>query len=89
MDGVELEFQDEALEKIAELALEKDVGARGLRGIVEGIMMPLLYEIPSKDNVGKCIITPAFIEGTGEVIYQRPRKTPAEKPKKVQKIKEG
>jgi ATP-dependent Clp protease ATP-binding subunit ClpX len=56
-DDVEVEFQDEALEEIAKLALERKTGARGLRSIVEETMMDIMYELPSDDNVKKCIIT--------------------------------
>lgn len=70
LDGIDLEFNDEALEKIAALAEEKGVGARGLRGIIEKIMLPLQYELPAKDDVGKCIITKEFIEGEAEVTLE-------------------
>ncbi len=58
MDGVELEFTDDALRAIAQKAIELKTGARGLRSVIEGIMMNIMYEIPSLDNVEKCIITP-------------------------------
>ena len=70
LDGMELEFNDEALEKIASMAEQKGVGARGLRGIIEKIMLPLQYELPGKDDVEKCIITKEFIEGDDEVILE-------------------
>ncbi|MDI9419175.1 MAG: ATP-dependent Clp protease ATP-binding subunit ClpX [Firmicutes bacterium] len=57
MDGVELEFQDEALEAIAELALEQKTGARGLRSILESILQDTMYLIPSENDVKKCVIT--------------------------------
>lgn len=57
LDGVELEFQDEALREIAKKALELKTGARGLRSIVEKIMLDVMYEIPSRDDIAKCIIT--------------------------------
>ena len=71
LDGVELEFTDEALDKIAEIAVEKDVGARGLRGIIESIMLPLQYITPSEKNLEKCIITKDYInkEKDVELIY--------------------
>jgi len=57
MDGVELEFQDEALEAIADLALEQKTGARGLRSILEGILQDTMYLVPSESDVKKCVIT--------------------------------
>jgi ATP-dependent Clp protease ATP-binding subunit ClpX len=56
MDGVELEFTDDAVEKIAELAIERSTGARGLRAILEDIMLDIMYEIPSRKDIVKCII---------------------------------
>lgn len=70
LDGIDLEFNDEALEKIATMAEEKGVGARGLRGIIEKIMLPLQYELPARDDVDKCIITKELIEGSAEVILE-------------------
>ncbi len=67
LDGMDLEFSDDALETIAELAQSKGVGARGLRGIIEKIMLPLQYELPASNDIEKCIITKAFIEGNEDV----------------------
>ncbi len=64
MDNVELEFTDEALRSIAKKAIELKTGARGLRSVIEGIMMNIMYEIPSLDNVEKCVITPEAVEKT-------------------------
>lgn len=57
MDGVTLEFQDDALTAIADLTLEKNTGARGLRAIMEKTLLPIMYEIPSDNHVSKVIIT--------------------------------
>ncbi|MBR2570919.1 MAG: ATP-dependent Clp protease ATP-binding subunit ClpX [Clostridia bacterium] len=57
MDGVELEFTDGALRAIAQLALKRKSGARGLRAIIEDVMLDTMFEIPSEEKVGKCIIT--------------------------------
>ncbi len=57
MDGVELSFTDEALRAIASLALKRKSGARGLRAIIEGVMLDTMYDLPGKDTVRKCIIT--------------------------------
>ncbi|GAA0294642.1 ATP-dependent Clp protease ATP-binding subunit ClpX [Gracilibacillus halotolerans] len=57
IDGVELEFEQEALEAIAKKAIERKTGARGLRSIIEEIMLEIMFEIPSRDDIKKCIIT--------------------------------
>lgn len=57
MDGVALEFEDEALAEIAKLAIERKTGARGLRAIIEAIMLDVMYEIPSRTDIKKCVIT--------------------------------
>ena len=65
LDEVKLEFDDSALEAIAEKALEKDTGARALRAIIEEFMLDIMYEIPKDDNIGRVTITREYIEGTG------------------------
>lgn len=70
LDGIKLDFSEDALAYIAQSAKEKGVGARGLRGIIEKIMLPLQYELPSKNGVRKCIITKDFIEGNEEVTLE-------------------
>ncbi len=67
MDGIELEFKDEAFRAIAHLAIERQTGARGLRSILEGIMMRPMYELPSEKNIRKVIITPEFVRGEAEL----------------------
>jgi len=57
LDGVALEFQPEALKYIAQEATKRNTGARGLRAILEQIMLDVMYEIPSRDDISKCIIT--------------------------------
>ncbi|UAC47440.1 ATP-dependent protease ATP-binding subunit ClpX [Bacillus aquiflavi] len=57
LDNVTLEFEDEALAEIAKKAIERKTGARGLRSIIEGIMLDVMYELPSRDDIEKCIIT--------------------------------
>lgn len=57
LDGVELEFEQEALEEIAKKAIERKTGARGLRSIIEEIMLDIMFELPSRDDIKKCIIT--------------------------------
>ena len=57
MDGVELEFTDEALRAIAHQAIERKSGARGLRAIIEGILLDIMFELPVRDDVKKCVVT--------------------------------
>ena len=61
LDGVELEFDKDALYAIAEEAMERKTGARGLRSIIEKATLDLMYEIPSDDRVAKCVITKEVI----------------------------
>ena len=70
MDEVLLEFNDEALEAIAEKAMEKKTGARALRSTLEEYMTDLMYEIPKDDNVGKVTITAEYINKTGIPIIE-------------------
>lgn len=65
LDEVKLCFDDDALEAIAEKAMEKDTGARALRAIIEELMLDIMYEIPKDDNIGRVTITRDYIEGTG------------------------
>ena len=66
LDGVELNFEDDALQLVAKKSLERRTGARGLRAIMEGSLMDLMYKIPSDDTIRKCTITKDVVEGTGE-----------------------
>lgn len=61
MDDVVLEFEDAALDAIAEEALKRNAGARGLRAIIEEIMRNVMYDVPSRDDVKKCIVTEATV----------------------------
>ena len=65
LDEVKLEFDDSALEAIADKAMEKDTGARALRAIIEEFMLDIMYEIPKDDNIGQVTITGDYIRGTG------------------------
>ena len=65
LDEVKLNFDDGALEAIAEKALERETGARALRSIIEEFMLDIMYEIPKDDNIGTVTITREYIEGTG------------------------
>lgn len=61
LDDVELEFEDEALVEIAKLAIERKTGARGLRSIIEATMLDVMFELPSREDIKKCVITAATI----------------------------
>jgi ATP-dependent Clp protease ATP-binding subunit ClpX len=80
LDGVELEFEEEALKAIAKETMNRKTGARGLRAIIEKAVTDLMYEVPSNEEIAKCVITREVVEGTGEpeIIYSdtpRPRKS--------------
>ncbi len=85
MDEVELEFDDEALDAIADKAIERKIGARGLRSILESTMMDVMYEIPSDDTIGKVKITKAAVEEGAKPEITHRDKTP-EKPEKESKL---
>ena len=65
MDEVELRFDEDALEWIAEEALKKETGARALRAIIEDFMLDIMYEIPKDSNIGTVTITRAYLEKHG------------------------
>ena len=62
MDGVELEFEDDALKAIAHKAAERKTGARGLKAIIEEVMEDIMYEVPSMEKVERCVITEKVVE---------------------------
>ncbi len=72
MEGVELDIRRDALEAIAEKALERKTGARGLRSIIENVLLETMYSIPSSENVGKVVIDSAVIRGESEplLVYE-------------------
>ena len=74
-DEVDLEFQPEALEAIADKAIERNIGARGLRAVMEGILTPMMYDIPSDPTVVKAVITKDCVEGkAGPELTRDPKK---------------
>lgn len=80
LDGVKLEFTDDALYAIAHMAVERKTGARGLRAIMESVMMDIMYEMPSDSSIGICTITKDVVEGKcgPEIVYREntvPRKS--------------
>lgn len=88
-DGVALEFDDEAIDAITEIAIARKTGARGLRAIVEAAMLDVMYDVPSKDDAEKCIITAETIrKGVApEIIYKK--KKISKKPKHKDDTLEG
>ncbi len=70
LDEVRLDFNNDALEAIAEKAMKKDTGARALRAIIEEFMLDIMYEIPKDDSIGEVVITREYIEGTGGPIIR-------------------
>ena len=77
LDGVELEFTDDAVTAIADKAMERGTGARGLRAIFEEVLLGVMYDVPSREDVGKVVVT-------GEVVSDNvnPTLVPREEPKK-------
>ncbi|MGV8017213.1 MAG: ATP-dependent Clp protease ATP-binding subunit ClpX [Ignavibacteria bacterium] len=69
MEGVELEFHQEALEAVAEIAIKRGTGARALRSIMENVMLDIMYKIPSKENITNCIITKEVVLEKKEPVY--------------------
>lgn len=78
-DEVKLQVEEEAVEAIADLAHARKTGARGLRSIMETVMMDIMYEIPSDDNIAECIVTKDAVEGkSGPLVHYRNRLLQAE-----------
>ncbi len=65
-EDVELDFEKQAIEKVAEIAIKRESGARGLRAVLESVMMDLMYDIPSTENVRKIVVTEEMVEGKGK-----------------------
>ncbi len=75
MDKVDLEFTDEAVRKVAELTIERETGARGLRSIMESVLNPIMYEVPSDDSIEVVKINADVVEGKGEPVFVKKPKT--------------
>lgn len=89
MDGVQLEVEDSALEAIADKAIERKIGARGLRAIIEEIMLDVMYDIPSRDNIEKCVVDKDTVvknESPKLVIGEQRKALPPVKKKKRSEI---
>ncbi|MGI6585075.1 MAG: ATP-dependent protease ATP-binding subunit ClpX [Lutisporaceae bacterium] len=93
LDNVELEFEDEAIEEIAQKALDRKTGARGLRAIFEENMLNVMFEIPSRDDIDKCIVRKETILDNKEpdIIYLEPgtKKAVKKQSRKGQKARRG
>ncbi len=93
LDNVDLEFQDEAIQEIAQKALDRKTGARGLRAIFEETMLNVMYEIPSRDDIDKCIVTrEAILEHKEpEIVCLEPgaKKAAKKQSRKGQKARKG
>lgn len=61
-----MDFEEDAIEAIADRALERKTGARGLRSIMEDVMMDVMYRIPSDESIIKCVVTKGAVDGTSE-----------------------
>ena len=87
LDGVELEFKNDAIEAIVDKALERNTGARGLRSIIEEIMRDIMYDIPSNEKIVKCIITKETVlnKANPELILDENKKR--EMPKQKRRVK--
>jgi ATP-dependent Clp protease ATP-binding subunit ClpX len=83
LDGVELEFDEGSLTAIADQALARGTGARGLRAIMEEVLLSVMYEVPSRDDIGRVVVTE-------EVVLQHvaPTMVPRDKPKRARADKE-
>ena len=75
LDGVELVFETEALEAIAELALARGTGARGLRAIMEDVLVDIMFDLPGRTDVARCIVTAETVAKTAEPVLdlKKPR----------------
>ena len=69
-ENVKLTFEDGATQKIAELAIKRNTGARGIRSIIEELMLPVMFEVPSRDDIAEVIVTADFVEGNAPITYK-------------------
>jgi ATP-dependent Clp protease ATP-binding subunit ClpX len=75
LDHIGLEFQSEALELIAKEAIDRKTGARGLRSIVEDIMLDTMYDLPSRDDIEKCVITREAVLGEPPIYVAKEKRS--------------
>ncbi len=78
MEGVEVDFRVDALEAVAEKAMERKTGARGLRSIMESVLLDTMYKIPSEENVAKVVVDESVIKGESEplLVYESAESKP-------------
>ena len=79
MEGVELVFEEEAFQAVAHLAIERETGARGLRSIMESIMLAPMYDIPSRKDVKKVTVTADYVRGQGDLVIETKKEETAAK----------
>ena len=78
MDKVELDFTDEAIKRVAELTIERETGARGLRSIMESVLIPIMYKVPSEANVEAVKVTADVVDGKAKPTYiKKPKENKA------------
>jgi ATP-dependent Clp protease ATP-binding subunit ClpX len=78
LDGVDLEFTEDALESVADQAIKRGTGARGLRAILEEVLLSVMYEIPSQGDIAKCVVTrEVVLEHVNPTLVPRDASTPA------------
>ena len=77
MEGVELDIREEALLEISKKAIERKTGARGLRSIIENILMETMYKVPSEDALNKVVVDASVVKGESEplLVYEKASKT--------------
>ena len=79
LDGVRLNFDEEAVREVARRSFEQKTGARGLRAIIEETMMDIMYRVPSEESVDSCTITKEVVLGTAEPILTYGEKAPVKR----------
>ena len=72
LDGVDLEITEDALEAVADQALLRGTGARGLRAILEEVLLEVMYDLPSRTDIGRCVIDRAVVLGTRRTVVAAP-----------------
>jgi ATP-dependent Clp protease ATP-binding subunit ClpX len=74
MEGVEIDFREDGLRAVAERAMDRKTGARGLRSILENVLLESMYNVPSQENVAKIVVDESVIKGESEplLVYQAP-----------------
>ena len=81
MDGVNLEFTADALEAVADEAIQRGTGARGLRAIMEEVLLPAMYDVPGRDDVERVVVTAETVRENvyPTIVPRQPKRTPREK----------